>query len=160
MKNINYIRLIFGGIELKKIHIVALAIILIVLILIVPKMLKGNEGQVKYKVVKEEEIPEKITEMLPKYLMEERALTCKYRDDIYVVVTRGEKSTKGFLVEINEIIKENYTKDVYDLIVYAKFTDPDVGEIVEQEYDYPYVVVRTNLKSMPEEVHLDVEYKE
>lgn len=145
---------------MKKIHIIALVIILIVLILIVPKMLKVNEGQVKYKVVTEEEIPDKITEMLPKYLMEERALTCKYKDDIYVVVTRGEKNTQGFFVEIDEIAKENYTKDVYDLIVYAKFIDPDSDEIVEQEYDYPYIVVKTNLKNMPQEVHLDVDYKE
>ncbi len=144
---------------MKKIHIIALVIILIVLILIVPKMLKVNEGQVKYKVVTEE-IPDKITEMLPKYLMEERALTCKYKDDIYVVVTRGEKNTQGFFVEIDEIAKENYTKDVYDLIVYAKFIDPDPDEIVEQEYDYPYIVVKTNLKNMPQEVHLDVDYKE
>lgn len=145
---------------MKKIHIIALIVILIVLILIIPKMLKGNQGQVKYKVVTEEEVPEKITEMLPKYLMEERALTCKYKDDIYVIVTRGEKNTKGFLVEIDGIVREDYTKDIYDLIVYAKFTDPEPGEIVEQEYDYPYIIVKTKLKTMPEEVHLDVEYKE
>lgn len=145
---------------MKRIHIIALAIILIALVLIVPKMLKGNEGQVKYKVVTEEEIPEKIREMLPKYLMEERALTCKYKDDIYVIVTRGEKNTKGFTVEIDQIVKENYAKDIYDLVVHARFTDPDPDEIVEQEYDYPYIVVKTNLKTMPEEVHLDVEYIE
>lgn len=36
--------------------------------------------------------------MLPKYIMEERALTCKYRDDIYVIVTRGEKKVTGFFL--------------------------------------------------------------
>lgn len=145
---------------MKRNHIIALAIILIIGILFIPKLLRGNEGQIKFKVVKEEEIPEKISEMLPKYLMEERALTCKYRDDIYVVVTRGEKNSKGYLVEIQQILKEKYTKDVFDIVVYAKFTDPDPNEIVEQEYDYPYVVVKTNLKTMPEEVHLDIEYTE
>lgn len=145
---------------MKKSYIIALAIILIIGIVFIPKILKGNEGQIKFKVVKEEEIPDKISEMLPKYLMEERALTCKYRDDIYVVVTRGEKSTLGYLVEIDQITKEKYTKDVFDLVVYARFTDPDPNEIVEQEYSYPYIVVKTNLKNMPEEVHLDIEYKE
>lgn len=145
---------------MKKSYIIALAIILIVAIVFMPKLLKGNEGQIKFKTVKEADIPEKISEMLPKYLMEERALTCKYRDDIYVVVTRGEKNTLGYLVEIDQIVKEKYTKDVYDLVVYAKFTDPDPNEIVEQEYSYPYIVVKTNLKNMPEEVHLDIEYKE
>ncbi|MBU5313906.1 protease complex subunit PrcB family protein [Tissierella carlieri] len=145
---------------MKRNQIIALAIILVIGILFIPKLLKGNEGQIKFKEVKEEEIPDKISEVLPKYLMEERALTCKYKDDIYVVVTRGEKKSKGYLVEINQIIKEKYSKDVFDIVVYAKFTDPDPNEIVEQEYDYPYIVVKTNLKDMPEEVHLDIEYVE
>lgn len=145
---------------MKRNQIIALAIILVIGILFIPKLLKGNEGQIKFKEVKEEEIPDKISEVLPKYLMEERALTCKYKDDIYVVVTRGEKKSKGYLVEISQIIKEKYSKDVFDIVVYAKFTDPDPNEIVEQEYDYPYIVVKTNLKDMPEEVHLDIEYVE
>ncbi len=90
--------------------------------------------------------------------MEESALTCKFRDEIYVVVTRGEKSTKGYEVEIDKLVMEKYSKDIFDIVVYAKFKDPDINEIVEQEYDYPYVVVKTNLKTMPQEVHLDVEY--
>ncbi|MGJ0845087.1 protease complex subunit PrcB family protein [Tissierella praeacuta] len=145
---------------MKRNQIIALAIILVMGILFIPRLLKGSDSQVKFKVVQEDEIPEKISEMLPKYLTEERALTCKYEDDIYVVVTRGEKNSKGYLVEIVQIAKEKYNKDVFDLIVYAKFTDPDPNEIVEQEYDYPYIVVKTNLKSMPEEVHLDIEYNE
>ena len=57
-------------------------------------------------------------------------------------------------------MKETYTKEVYDLVVYAKFTDPDPDEIVDQEFDYPFVVIKTNLKDMPEEVHLDIEYND
>ena len=143
---------------MKRNQIIALAIILIIGALFIPKMLKRNEGDIKFKVVNEDEIPEKISEMLPKYLMEERALTCKYGDEIYVVVTRGEKNSKGYLVEIDQIIKEKYSKEVFDIVIYAKFTDPDPNEIVNQEYDYPYTVVKTNLKNMPEEVHLDIEY--
>lgn len=143
---------------MKKYYIIALVIIIIIGIFLVPKLLRGSQGEVKFKIVKEEDIPDKIAEILPKYLMEERALTCKYRDEIYVVVTRGEKSSKGYEVEIDKIVMEKYAKDIFDIIVYAKFTDPDVNEMVEQEYDYPYIVVKTNLKTMPQEVHLDVEY--
>lgn len=145
---------------MKKYQIMTLAIILLIGALFVPKMIKGSESQVKYKVVNEEDIPEQITEMLPKYLMEERALTCKYKDEIYVIVTRGEKNSKGYEVDIEGMTKEKYTKEVYDLVVYAKFMDPDPNEIVDQEYDYPFIVVKTNLKEMPEEVHLDIEYKD
>lgn len=145
---------------MKKYQIITLAIIVLIGALFVPKMLKGSDNQVKFKVVNEEDVPEQITEMLPKYLMEERALTCKYKDEIYVIVTRGEKNSKGYEVDIEEMTKEKYTKEVYDLVVYAKFMDPDPNEVVEQEYDYPFIVVKTNLKNMPEEVHLDIEYKD
>lgn len=145
---------------MKKYQIITLAIIVLIGALFVPKMLKGSDNEVKFKVVNEEDVPEQITEMLPKYLMEERALTCKYKDEIYVIVTRGEKNSKGYEVDIEGMTKEKYTKEIYDLVVYAKFMDPDPNEIVEQEYDYPFIVVKTNLKNMPEEVHLDIQYKD
>lgn len=145
---------------MKRNHVIILAIILIFGVFFISKMIMGSDEQVKYKIVKEEDVPDKISEMLPKYLMEERALTCKYKDEIFVVVTRGEKNSKGYLVEIEQIVKEKYNKEQFDIVVYARFTDPDPNEIVEQEYDYPYIVVKTNLKDMPEEVHLDIEYIE
>ncbi len=43
-------------------------------------------------------------------------------------------------------------------MVYAKFIDPDPNEVLPQEYDYPFIIVKTNLKAMPEQVHLDIEY--
>ena len=153
-------RLIFGGIRLKKYQIITLAIILLIGAIFIPKTLGGKDGAVKFKIVEEEDIPDKIAEMLPKYLLEERALTCKYDDEIYVVVTRGEKNSLGYFVDIDKVVKEKYTKDLYDLVVYAKFTDPDPNEIVDQEYDYPFVVIKTNLKDMPEEVHLNIEYND
>lgn len=145
---------------MKRNYVIILAIILIIGVFFISKMIMGSDEQVKYKIVKEEDIPDKISELLPKYLMEERALTCKYNDEIFVVVTRGEKNSKGYLVEIDQIVKEKYNKEQFDIVVYARFTDPAPNEIVEQEYDYPYIVVKTNLKDMPQEVHLDIEYNE
>ncbi|MCK9443688.1 MAG: protease complex subunit PrcB family protein [Tissierellaceae bacterium] len=143
---------------MKKSQIIALAIILIIALVFIPRLIKGNKGEIRFSTVNEEDIPEKIAESLPKYIMEERALTCKYKDEVYVVVTRGEKNSKGYEVKIDKIVKEKYSKDIFDITVYAKFTDPDLNEIVEQEYDYPYIVVKTNLKIMPQEVHLDIDY--
>lgn len=143
---------------MKKYLIFGLALIIIMGGLIAPKILKGTEGTVKFKEMEEGDIPEKIVEMLPKYIMEERALTCKYRDDIYVIVTRGEKKSQGFSVDIEKIIMEKYSKDKFDIVVHAKFMDPKPDEVLPQEYDYPYIVVKTNLKSMPEQIHLDIEY--
>jgi hypothetical protein len=149
-----------GGIYVKKYLIFGAALIIILGALIVPKILKSNDGNVGFKAVEMEDLPTEIQEALPKYIMEERALTCKFQDDIYVIVTRGEKKSKGYFVDIDSIQMESYGEDKYDLVVNAKFIDPNPNEIVSQEYDYPIIIVKTNLKTMPEAVHLDVEYVE
>lgn len=143
---------------MKKYVIFGVALLIIISSLFVPKIMKDKEDLIKFKALDMEEVPEKIMEMLPKYVMEERALTCKYRDDIYVIVTRGEKKSHGYFVDIEKIVKEKYTKENFDLVVYAKYIDPNPNEVLPQEYDYPVIVVKTNLKSMPDQIHLDIEY--
>ncbi len=143
---------------MKRYLIVGLILIVILGALIVPKILKSNDNEVSFKVIDKEELPTEIQEALPKYIMEERALTCKFKDEIFVIVTRGEKKSKGYFVDIESIEKEYYGEDKFDLVVKAKFIDPKPDEIVTQEYDYPIIVVKTNLKEMPQAVHLDIEY--
>lgn len=143
---------------MKKYVIFGLVLIIIVGIFIVPRFIGDGENTVKFKQVDEEDVPEKIMEMLPKYVMEERALTCKYRDDIYVIVTRGEKKSKGFFVDIDKIVREEDEDDKFSLIVYSQFIDPNPQEVLPQEYDYPAIIVKTNLKDMPQEVHLEIEH--
>lgn len=145
---------------MKKYLLVGLALIVILGSLILPKVLGGKETKVKYKAVEVDDIPDKIMEMLPKYVMEERALTLKYRDEIYVIVTRGEKKSTGFFVDIDKIIIEGNKKGEFDLVVHAEFIDPKPDEALEQHYDYPYIIVKTNLKNMPQEVHLDIDYED
>lgn len=145
---------------MKKYLIFFLSLILIMGILISPRIFKNKDQSIKFKEINKDEVPEKIKEILPKYIMEERALVSKYRDDIYIIVTRGEKKSKGFNVKIEKIIKENQGKNKFELIVHAKFIDPKVDEALPQEYDYPYDIVKTRLKAMPEKVHLKVKYDE
>ena len=148
------------GIYVRKYLIFGLVLIIIMGSLLLPKILGEKEDLVKFKALDIEDVPEKIVEMLPQYVMEERALTCKYRDDIYVIVTRGEKKSVGYFVDIEKIVREEYTKDNFDIVVYAKYIDPNPNEVLPQEYDYPAIVVKTNLKSMPQQIHLDIEYLE
>ena len=102
---------------MKKYLIAGLAIIILLGSLFVPKLLSKKEDTVSYKIVAEEEIPDKVSEVLPKYLMEERALTCKYKDDIFVIVTRGEKNTKGYFVEIDKLVQQKSSEEGYELTV-------------------------------------------
>lgn len=147
--------------DLGKKHIaIGIIVILILSILFAPKFLSKGDKKVKYKALESSEIPEKIREILPKYLTEERALTCRLNDEIYVLVTRGEKQTGGYSVNVDKILIEQRTKDDFDLIVYAKYKDPNADDIVAQGFTYPFAIVKTNLSKMPESIKLEVEYEE
>ncbi|GFN34321.1 protease complex subunit PrcB family protein [Tepidimicrobium xylanilyticum] len=143
---------------MKKKYMFGIIIILILGALFVPKILSKEDKKVKFKVLESSEIPEKIKEILPKYLSEERAITCRLGDEIYVLVTRGEKQTGGYTVNVDKIIMEKKNKDDFDLVVYAKFKDPDANDIVTQSFSYPFTIVKTNLDKMPESIRLEVDY--
>ncbi len=149
------------GYKLNKRYIaIGIIIILVLGLLFVPKILSKEDKKVKFKVLDSSEIPEKIKEILPKYLSEERAITCRLGNEIYVLVTRGEKKTGGYSVDVDKIIMEEKGKDGFDLVVYAKFKDPDTNEIVTQGFTYPFTIVKTNLDKMPESIRLEVDYVE
>ena len=148
--------------DLKRNQLIALGIILIIILILifVPKKLNKGEKTVKYKVLESSEIPEKIKEVLPKYLSEERAMSLRLNDEIYVLVMRGEKNTGGYAVDVEKIVKDEKTEKEFGVVVHAKFKDPDPNEIVAQSFTYPFAIVKTNLKQMPDSIKLEVEYGE
>lgn len=147
--------------DLKRGQFIAIGLILLIILILIfiPKIFNKGDKTVKYKVLESSEVPEKIKEILPKYLAEERALTLRLNDEVYVLVMRGEKNTGGYTVDIDKIVKEQNTKDEFDLVVYAKFKDPAQNDIVAQSFTYPFTIVKTNLKNMPENIKLEVEYE-
>lgn len=142
----------------KRIWVLGLIVVIVLGIMIIPKLL-FNEGdsKVDFKVMEENQVPEKIMEILPQYKKEERALACKVDNKVYVVVTRGEKNTEGYTVDIDEIRKHK-TDDAFNLVVKAKFKDPGPDQIVPQVITYPNIIVETNLKELPKKIKLEVGY--
>lgn len=144
-----------------KLLITMLLIIVVAAALVkfVPKLIFKGDKEVGYMVLDKEQIPEKIHEILPKYKMLERALAAKVDDQIYVIVTRGEKLTAGYDVDIEkiELVKE---EDETRLVVHAVFKDPGVDDMVTQSMTHPYVVAKTELAEMPTKIDLEIKYKE
>ena len=128
------------------------------LVKFIPKLIFKNDKGVGYMVLNKEQIPEKIYEILPKYKMLERALAAKVDDQIYVIVTRGQKLTAGYGVNIEklELVKE---EEETKLIVHAVFKDPKPEDIVTQSMTHPYAVVKTELKELPKKIDLEVKQK-
>lgn len=138
------------------IAVLVLIVFVAIVIKVVPRFFAGDD-KVGFVIVEGQEIPEKIQEILPRYRMLERALAIKIDEDVYVVVTRGEKLTGGYSVDIDKmtLIKE---KDDTILTVYALFKDPRPDELVPQVISYPYTVAKTSLKELPKKISLQVDY--
>ena len=143
-----------------KLLIMVLLIIVVVALMVrfVPKLISGGDKQVSFVVLEENEIPDKIVQILPRYKILERALAAKVEDQVYVIVTRGEKLTGGYSVNIEKIVLEK-EKDETKLVVYAVFTDPKPEDLVPQVPSYPFIVAKTNLKELPKKIDLQVTYK-
>jgi len=144
----------------KKYWVIGIAVVVILAIIFVPRIIK-NEGdkEVKFKVLEANEVPQKIQELLPRYLAEERALACKVDEGIYVIVTRGEKKTGGYNVTIDKLVMKK-NENNYDLIVYAEYTDPKPDQMVTQVITYPMVIAKADLDNLPDKIKLEVEYKD
>lgn len=141
------------------ISMILIIIIGITIVKFIPGIIFKSEKEVVYMVLDKEQIPDKIHEIIPKYKMLERALAARVDDQIYVIVTRGEKLTAGYGIDIErmEIVNE---EDEVKLVVHAIFKDPKPDDIVSQSMTHPYVVAMTELKEFPDKINLEIKYGE
>lgn len=144
---------------MKKIVSVIAFILFIAALLYFFRYFKGKGGKtVGFETIELDNIPAQITEVLPNYRMKEKALVCKINDEIFVVVTRGEKNTAGYDVAIKKMTLEPVDGE-NTLKVFAEFTDPQPGTVTAQILTYPFTVVKTELAELPDKVVLEKEYK-
>ena len=143
---------------MKKYIGIGIAIVVVIGLVFLIKYISGKPKTVDFTQVEEADIPEQITEILPNYRTKEKALVCKVKDEIYVVVTRGEKSSAGYEVKVKEIFLEEEEGETVVRVI-AQFVDPKPGEVLAQVITYPYTVVKTKLSELPKKVVLDKEYK-
>ncbi|WP_312832117.1 protease complex subunit PrcB family protein [Sedimentibacter saalensis] len=144
---------------MKKIVTAVAIVVFIAAILFFFRYFRGKGAQdVNFESIEPENIPRQISEVLPNYRMKEKALVCRINDEIYVVVTRGEKSTAGYDVEIDKLTLSNEEGEQV-LTVYAEYTDPKPGDVTAQILTYPFTVVKTDMTELPQKVILEKEYK-
>lgn len=144
---------------MKRIVSIIAIIVFIAALLFFFRYFRGKGVQnVSFDNINPENIPRQITEVLPNYRMKEKALVCRINDEIYVVVTRGEKNTAGYEVVIDKITLSD-TEGERVLTVFAEYKDPKPGDVTAQILTYPFAVVKTELEELPQKVILEREYK-
>ena len=143
----------------KKIVLISMLLaITLVAGIVVTTMIGVGEKPVGFKSVKSDSIPKALEEdVIPEYKELERALACVVGDDIYVIVSRGEKPSSGFSVKVNRMAIEKKDGKT-NLVVYALFKDPDKETTISQIITYPLTVVKTELTKLPNTIELRIEY--
>ena len=104
---------------------------------------------VDYTILQREAIPEKILDMMDKYVNEERALAVKLNNKIYVVVTRGDDKNHGIEMDKIDVVKQDDKNIMRVKVVYK-----------DKEKSYPYIVVETNLNELPDSIELNTSVEE
>ena len=117
--------------------------------IVIPNMFMDQSKPVDYTVLQREAIPEKILDMMDKYVNQERALAVKLNNKIYVVVTRGEDKNRGIEMDKIDILKQD-DKNIMRVKVLYK----------DKEKSYPYIVVETNLNDLPDSIELNTSIDE
>ena len=115
--------------------------------IVLPKMFIEDVKSIDYVLVQRDSIPDKILDVMDDYVDQERALTIMIDDKVYVIVTRGQNDDYG--IDVNKISVQNKDgKQVMKVEVIYK----------EKENAYPFIVLETNMKSLPDKVELDKKY--
>lgn len=128
------------------------AIVMILVIggfIVIPNMFMEQSKPVDYTILQREAIPEKILDMMDKYVSEERALAVKLDNKIYVIVTRGNDKNHGIEMDKIDIVKQEDKNTMRVNIVYK-----------DKEESYPYIVVETNLNELPDSIELNTSVEE
>lgn len=112
--------------------------------IVIPNMFMERSKPVDYTILQREAIPEKILDMMDKYVNEERALAVKLNNKIYVVVTRGNDKNHGIEMDKIDVVKQDDKNIMRVKVVYK-----------DKEKSYPYIVVETNLNELPDSIELN-----
>lgn len=143
----------------RTVTIIGIIVVVAMGILLLYNFFIKGDGSVEYEILMENQIPEEISgDILPQYKQLERALACSYNNEVYVIVTRGEKPTGGYDIDIVDMKLVKEDDETETLVVYTSFTDPEPGDIVTQVITYPYEVAKTNLERLPDKIELKVQY--
>ena len=112
--------------------------------IVIPNMFMEQSKPVDYTILQREAIPEKILDMMDKYVNEERALAVKLNNKIYVVVTRGNDKNHCIEMDKIDVVKQDDKNIMRVKVVYK-----------DKEKSYPYIVVETNLNELPDSIELN-----
>ncbi len=97
-----------------------------------------------YTVMKQEEIPEEVIQLIEEHKMNHMKLSFSDKGYTYVIVGYGEQATSGYSVAVEEFYETENTVDIDTNLI-----GPNKKEDVIQAKTYPYIVLKTESVDKP-----------
>lgn len=118
--------------------------------------------EIKYNKLNLYDVEDDISQIYKNIKYKECFKVFLYNNKVYVLVTRGEMNTGGYIVLINNIYTKDYdnnaSKDLYEeIIIKVAYNNPPENCMCIQCFTYPYTIVETELDKFPNKVTFIVE---
>ncbi len=90
-----------------------------------------------FTVVREEEIPEELQEMIMKHKEKVMKLTYADQGELYIVEGYGRQETSGYSIEVKECFESENA-----IYFHTNLIGPSQNESIIEEETFPYIVVK------------------
>ena len=109
------------------------------------RSMSGQEEQeLDFTVVKEENIPDEVRDILQEHKGEKFQMTYQSEDYLYIMVGYGLQNSGGYSIAV-----EGLTLAGEGICCETRLLGPDGGEELTTAVSYPYIVIKTEYRDAP-----------
>ncbi len=101
-----------------------------------------EEDELDIDTMDYDDLPEILQEQVDYLKLSKNYKAYEYEGDIYLIATRGKKSTGGYEIDITEAFKVTLGDNKYNIKAVVETEDPSDDDNVTQAIAYPYSVVK------------------
>jgi hypothetical protein len=88
------------------------------------------------------DLPDELQDIVDTQKLTQGYTAYRYEQSIYLIATRGKKSTGGYTINIDEVYKETLETNKYNLKAVVEIENP--GDSAISQITYPYDIVKLN----------------
>ena len=103
-----------------------------------------EETELSYTVVKTDEIPSEVLEIIEKQKAQEFQMTYQSQDYLYIMKGYGLQHSGGYSIKVLSLVQKRE-----GIVCETQLVGPSTREEMSKEVSYPYIVLKTEYRDLP-----------
>ena len=103
-----------------------------------------EETELSYTVVKTDEIPAEVLEIIEKQKAQEFQMTYQSEDYLYIMKGYGLQNSGGYSIKVLSLVQRGE-----GIVCETQLVGPSTREEMSKEVSYPYIVLKTEYRDLP-----------